>query len=86
MDTTQSKIQGAAQVAAKDWYRRQCRDCAVSMYLYFKPDTIAFWIGEYPLNEDWQLAWNERISIGKTQEQVTNDIIQIAQKLPILSS
>ena len=79
-----SKIYGAADAASVDWYRRQCREPFTSMYLYYKPGTIAFWIGENPLNEDWILAENERISPAKTYDAVRSQIIGLAQRLPIL--
>ena len=80
-----SRIYGMAEAASKDWYRRQCRNIHASMYFYFKPGEIAFYIGEEPLNDAWELADSERVSPGKSQREVLADIRRIARHLPILS-
>ena len=88
MITTQqinARIYVMADAASIDWFKRQIIDVHSHMYLYYKPGEIAFWIGEEPLNEHWILGWNERISIAKTKEQVREQIIDIAKKLPILN-
>jgi len=82
----QSKIQSAAEAAAKDWFRRQSANPHVSMYLYYRPGSIEFWIGEEPLNTDWVLANPQRISVNSAIETVTLDIIREAQSLPILAT
>ena len=80
----ESKIWGAAEAAANDWFRRQCKDLHTSMYIYYKPGNINFWIGQEPLSGEWQLADNQRVSIALTKEQVARHIAQIARRLPIL--
>tara|TARA_Y100000310_G_scaffold190762_1_gene190751 strand:+ start:435 stop:704 length:270 start_codon:yes stop_codon:yes gene_type:complete len=79
------QIDGMAKAASIDWYRRQCRNVYAHMYFYFKPGEIAFYIGEEPLNNAWELASPERVSIGKSQREVQADIRRIARNLPILS-
>jgi len=75
---------GAAEAASNDWFKRQCADLYASMYLYYKPGTIAFWIAEDPLNEDWRLADTQRIQASLTKEQVCRRVCDIAKSLPIL--
>ena len=79
------RIYGMAEAASNDWYRRQCQTPYSAMYLYYKPGEIAFWIGEEGLNEDWQLADNQRISPAWTKGQVCRHVCDLAQRLPILS-
>jgi len=54
------------------------------MYLYYKPLSIAFWIGEEPLNDEWQLADAQRISPAWTTQQVCRHVCNLAKALPIL--
>lgn len=86
LDTINSKIYNMADVASKDWFRRQCQDTAVRMYFYYKPGEITFYLGPSPLNDDWQLAQPETVSIGMSTNQVCTMIQRVAKTLPILSS
>ena len=84
-ESVNSRIYGMAYSASKDWFRRQCANPAERMYFYYKPGEIAFYIGAEPLNNQWVLAMNDRISTGRTQEQICIQLQQIARQLPILS-
>ena len=78
------KIKSMAEVAAADWFRRQSADLMASMYLYYKPGEIAFWIGEDGLNEKWKLARPERILPCYSPRDVVSIICNVARMLPIL--
>ena len=84
LNKMRSQINGAASAAANDWYPRQCKDVYCSMYAYFKPGTIAFWIGENGLTDKWKLVTGERISPAWTIDAVKRHLIDKAQRLPIL--
>ena len=71
--------------AINDWFRRQCLNPSESMFLYFKPQHCAFWIGEHPLNDDWELASPLRVSPAKTKEQVMYWAHELSRTLPVLS-
>lgn len=84
LQTLRSKIYGMADAASKDWFGRQLRNPYASMYFYYKPNQIAFYIGEEPLNDQWELAHPERVSPAKSQNQVCQWMCQIAERLPVL--
>jgi len=84
IEEIQSKIHWAADAAAQDWYRRQCADLQVQMYLYFKPGVIAFYIGPEPLSDLWQLAREEPISNAMSRYQVCELLETVARNLPLL--
>lgn len=80
-----NKIYQEADSASQSWFKRQSANLYAHMFLYYKPGQIVFWIGEDLPDDKWELAWNTRISIAKTIDAVRNQIIEIAQRLPILS-
>jgi len=84
LEKVNNAIQGAAHCAARDWFLRQCRNPSERMYLYYKPKTIAFWIGSEPLNDEWILANGLRISPATTEQQTRQYIIDVAARLPII--
>jgi len=84
-DTINAKIYNMADLASKDWFRRQVNTLETQMYLYYKPHEINFYIGAEPLSDRWELARPERIPISLSTGQVTNLIYQLARRLPILS-
>lgn len=80
----ESMTGSAAEAAAKDWMRRQSANVLARMHVWYKPGTIAFWIGEEGLNDKWQQAEEKRVSPSWTPEQVARHITQIAKQLPLL--
>ena len=84
LNKVNSAIQDAAHCAARDWFLRQCRNTSERMYLYYKPKTIAFWIGSEPLSEDWLLVNGLHISPAQTEQQTRQYIIDVAGRLPII--
>ncbi len=85
MRDTQEQIHTEARRATEDWFKRQCGNTFASMYFYFKPGEVKFHISEEAPTPEWELGWNERISIGKTIGQVRYQIIEIAQRLPLFA-
>ncbi len=83
----ESELWGAADATAGDWFRRQCRDVLEPMFLWFKPGTVAFWIGADGLNEDWRKASPLQVSPAWTRDRVKFWIVDIARvnRLPIYS-
>ena len=77
-----------AELASSDWFRRQCAEPYLAMYLYYKPSVDgqhgALVIGVEPLSEDWQLAMNERVSPAWTKEIAASKCFEAALLLPIL--
>lgn len=79
-----SRIFGMADAAASDWFKRQSRNLHAVMYFWYKPGEIAFWIGEEPLSDQWELAHPDRIGAGMTRIEVCAHLQHIARRLPIL--
>jgi len=84
LSTIDQKIFSMAESAAQDWFKRQCANTLTSMYAYYKPGEIAFYIGENALNDNWKLIAAERVSIAWTPKQLTTWLIDKAQRLPII--
>ena len=83
-DAINTKSYNVADLASKDWFRRQCQDPAVRMYFYLEPGEISFYLGPDPLNDSWELARPETVSIGMSTNQVCDMIQRLARHLPIL--
>ena len=80
-----SKVYGMAYSASKDWFRRACINPAATMYFWYKPGQISFYLGEEGLNGDYVKAVEEPVSSGRSTEQTRAWIREIARSLPILS-
>lgn len=78
------KIQSAAAAAANDWFNRQCADLWTPMFLYYKPGSIAFYIGAEPLSDEWVKASPTKVRIDHSAPQVQRWVVDRAQSLPIL--
>jgi len=85
-DKRESELWGAADAAAGDWFRRQSRNICEPMFLWYKPGTVAFWIGADGLNEDWRKGSPLQVSPAWTRERVKFWIVDIARSLPLYSS
>ena len=84
MDNYMERFDSALEAAVNDWFRRQCADLHTYMYLYYKPEHNAYWLGPDALNEDWILATGETINRGHDVRQVFTWAKAILVKLPIL--
>jgi len=75
----------------KQWFARQCQDNYADFYLYYLPTTAEHDGGilickEDPPNDEYQLAWPEKIRKGCTIEQNFNWLRNaILYRLPVLS-
>ena len=80
-----AKFASALDCAVTDWFKRQCAEPSTRMYLYYKPQHNAYWIGAEPLNDDWILATGETVNGFKTAPQIYTWAYDILSKLPTLS-
>lgn len=78
-----ARVKQAAELAAKDWWYRQCRDLSMVMHLWIKPGTMAFYIGPEGLNEEWIKVEEVSVNIAMGVETVTWMIIRVAEYLPL---
>lgn len=84
MSKHMEQFDSALDIAVKDWFKRQCANPSSKMYLYYKPEHNAFWLGEEPLNETWVLATGEPVSNASTIPQVFSWAKSILGSLPTL--
>ena len=82
------EIYRQAEREAKKWFRAQIANPYARFYLYCKRGTSESW-GDMQITEnkpanDYELAWNERVSPAQSIEDVIRWVIHRAQSLPIL--
>ena len=86
LEEIRNKIYDEADRVSRKWFVDQCQNTYSSMYCYYLPGEIRFFIGEEKPGNEWELAYNHRVSPGKTTDQVRNEIIGYARNLPILGN
>jgi hypothetical protein len=68
------------------WFNVQWHDTTKPYYLFYNVNRSGFLIVPSVVNNDYELAMSERLSVGWTKEQAFSRCLEVLKRLPVLEA